>query len=201
MLALLGPLSACGDRSVADRDALATRRPSKGTAPAKLANGRIRYDPRHSPVLVAPDGSRHTVTSLLAVPHRMAFGEFVWRDLVAPGAPVWVAVDLSRQLISVFRGGDEIGTAVVIFGTNGKRTPTGVYHVRGKERLHRSAAYDAEMPFTLWLTADGVAIHASSIERGRATHGCIGVPEKFASQLFAAASVGSVVIVSPTKQS
>ncbi|RYY05241.1 MAG: hypothetical protein EON55_27795 [Alphaproteobacteria bacterium] len=105
---------------------------------------------------------------MLALPHRMAFGDYAWRDVASPDAPIWIRVDLARQLLSVFRGGDEIGTAVIIYGTDGRDTPSGVFPIRGKERLHRSLAYDADMPFTLWLTADGVAIHASSIERGRA---------------------------------
>lgn len=134
---------------------------------------------------------------MLAVPQRMAFGNYVWRDLPASRAPVWIRVDLARQLLSVFRGGNEIGTTVVIYGTDGKDTPSGVFPIRGKERLHRSLAYDADMPFTLWLTADGVAIHASSVERGRATHGCVGVPEGFAEKLFAIARRGDPVIVVP----
>ncbi len=67
----------------------------------------------------------------------------------------------------------------------------------GKERMHRSSAYDADMPYTMWLTDDGVAIHASSIVSGRATHGCVGVPEDFASKLFAVARRGDVAIVLP----
>lgn len=134
---------------------------------------------------------------MLALPGKMAFGDYAWRDLAAPGAPVWVRVDLARQLLSVFRGPDEIGTTVIIYGTDGKDTPTGTFAIRGKERMHRSLSYDADMPFTLWLTEDGVAIHASAIERGRATHGCIGVPAGFAEKLFAVAGRGDAVIVSP----
>lgn len=148
-------------------------------------------------MFVAADGSRRVVASMLVLPGRMAFGDYVWRDLLAAGAPVWIRVDLARQLVSVFRGGDEIGAAVIVYGTDGRDTPTGTFPVRGKERMHRSRAYDADMPFTLWLTADGVAIHASSVERGRATHGCIGVPAGFAEKLYAVVQKGDMVVVSP----
>lgn len=168
------------------------------TTPAVSRIGnRIRYAPLKRPVFVAPDGSRRKIASMLALPHRMTFGDFVWDDHVPGEGPVWMRVDLARQLISVFRGADEIGTAVILYGTDGKETPTGVFPLLGKERMHRSSLYDADMPFTMWLTHDGVAIHASSVMSGRATHGCIGVPEDFASKLFAVARRGDVAVVLP----
>ena len=134
---------------------------------------------------------------MLKLPRRMAFGDYAWDDRPQQSGIVWVRVDLGRQLISVFRGADEIGAAVIIYGTDGKDTPSGVFPVRGRERMHRSSLYDADMPFTLWLTADGVAIHASSVEQGRATHGCIGVPIGFAAKLFDIIHKGDDVFVLP----
>jgi lipoprotein-anchoring transpeptidase ErfK/SrfK len=49
------------------------------------------------------------------------------------------------------------------------------------------------MPYSLWLTGDGVAVHGSDVRWGRATHGCVGVPVDFARRLFAAAEEGDVV--------
>lgn len=60
---------------------------------------------------------------------------------------------------------------------------------------HRSSLYDADMPYTLRLTDDGIAIHASNIREGRATHGCIGVPEDFAKRLFDMARKGDAVFI------
>jgi hypothetical protein len=167
--------------------------------------GRISYDPKVRPVFVAPDGSRYLIASLLALPGKMAFGDFVWDDRAAGGGlgtsakaePVWIRVDLPRQLISVFRGADEIGTAVIVYGSDGKSTPSGIFPILGKERMHRSSLYDADMPDTLWLTRDGVAIHASTVELGRATHGCVGVPPDFARKLFAVASRGDTTVILP----
>lgn len=52
------------------------------------------------------------------------------------------------------------------------------------------------MPWTLRLTWDGVAIHGgSTVELGYASHGCVGVPNEFASRLFSIVKVGDVVIV------
>jgi lipoprotein-anchoring transpeptidase ErfK/SrfK len=96
-------------------------------------------------------------------------------------------------VMSVFRSGHEIGTTVVLFGADTHQTPIGTHSIRGKVRDYHSRAYSAPMPYTLWLTSDGVAIHASDVRRGRATHGCIGVPSEFAERLFGIARVGDQV--------
>lgn len=161
------------------------------------AGTRIRYPERGAPLLVAPDGSRRSVRSLLNVTRRMHYGDYVWDEAgVGPGE-VWVQVDLARQLVSVFRDRQEIGSAVILYGTDGKPTPSGVFPVLQKARDHRSSLYDAEMPFMLRLTGDGVAIHASAVRRGAATHGCIGVPPAFAEKLFGVVSPGDRVVVLP----
>ena len=104
-------------------------------------------------------------------------------------------IDLGSQLISVFRAGHEIGTAVIVYGGDNKETPVGKLHILAKDRDHRSSLYDAEMPYTLQLTGDGVSIHASSVRWGAATHGCIGVPPEFARRLFDQARVGDDVVI------
>jgi lipoprotein-anchoring transpeptidase ErfK/SrfK len=107
-----------------------------------------------------------------------------------------VRVDLTSQLISVFRSGDEIGTAVILYGADGVPTPTGKFPVLAKLKDHRSATYDnAPMPYTLRLTADGVSIHGSNVRWGFATHGCIGVPTAFAAKLFNAVKTGDEVLI------
>lgn len=128
----------------------------------------------------------------------MRHGDFKWDAKGVPEGPVWIRVDLDAQLLSVFRAGHEIGTAVILFGAEDKLTPKGRFAVRWKRKDHHSATYDAPMPFTLNLTADGVAIHGSDVLRGRATHGCIGLPLEFAGLLFKEVRTGDeVVIVSP----
>jgi lipoprotein-anchoring transpeptidase ErfK/SrfK len=136
------------------------------------------------------------IRSVLNVPQRMRYGDYRWYEKgVASAGPIWVRVDLKSQIISVFRGGDEIGTAVILYGADGVPTPTGKFPILAKLKDHRSASYDAPMPYTLRLTGDGVSIHASNVRWGYATHGCIGVPEGFAAKLFAAASVGDQVTI------
>jgi len=133
------------------------------------------------------------IKSILNVPARMHYGDFRWDDKGVPAGPTWVRVDLHSQLLSVFRAGHEIGTAVILYGENSVPTPTGKFPVLAKMKDHRSANYDAPMPYTLRLTADGVSIHASNVRWGYATHGCIGVPAAFAARLFDAVRLGDEV--------
>lgn len=135
------------------------------------------------------------VHSLLNVNQRMRYGDFVWNDRNIPPGPVWIRVDLRSQLLSVFRAGHEIGTAVILYGATEKETPKGVFPILAKMSQHRSSSYDAEMPYTLRLTNDGISIHASDVRWGLATHGCIGVPFAFAERLFREASRGDRVLI------
>lgn len=135
------------------------------------------------------------VKSLLTVRAPLQFGDYSWDDRGVPAGPTWVRVDLRSQIISIFRAGHEIGTAVIVYGGDNKQTPTGKLHILAKARDHRSSLYAAEMPYTLRLTNDGVSIHGSTVRWGAATHGCIGVPLSFAERLFNAAHVGDEVVV------
>jgi len=135
------------------------------------------------------------VKSILNVPSRMQYGDYRWDDKGVPAGPTWIRVDLNSQMLSVFRSGHEIGTAVILYGADSVPTPTGKFPILAKLKDHRSATYDAPMPYTLRLTADGVSIHASNVRWGYATHGCIGIPEAFAAKLFAAARVGDEVLI------
>ncbi|KTT73714.1 hypothetical protein NS334_07045 [Sphingomonas endophytica] len=136
------------------------------------------------------------VRSLLNIRRPMRFGDYVWNDIGVPDeGPVRVRVDLPRQMISVFRNGHEVGTAVILYGTDHKPTPTGTFPILARARSHMSSLYDAEMPYMLRLTNDGVAIHASRVRSGSATHGCVGVPLAFARLLFDQVARGDLVTI------
>jgi lipoprotein-anchoring transpeptidase ErfK/SrfK len=136
------------------------------------------------------------IKTILNVRTPMAYGDYRWDDKGVPPGTTWVRVDLKTQLISVFRSGHEIGTAVILYGADGVPTPIGKFAVLAKLKDHRSATYDnAPMPYTLRLTADGVSIHGSNVRWGFATHGCIGVPTAFAAKLFDAVKIGDDVSI------
>lgn len=133
------------------------------------------------------------VRSLLNIRAPMHYGDYVWNEAgIAQGKTI-VIIDLGKQLISVFRDGHEVGTAVILYGADEKPTPTGSFSILAKFRNHRSSLYQAEMPYTLRITEDGVAIHGSNVRERSATHGCIGIPLDFAERLFPEVAVGQQV--------
>lgn len=172
---------------------------SASPIPSTNSGARVTYPAGRYPLVTMPDGRPRAVRSLLNIAHPMRFGEYVWNaDGVAAG-PVWIRVDLALQTLSVFRDGQEIGSTVILYGADSKPTPAGVYPVLEKAVRHRSTLYDAEMPYMLRLTRDGVAIHASDVRASAATHGCIGVPLAFAQRLFGAVKRGDqVAIMAPS---
>ena len=101
--------------------------------------------------------------------------------------------------MSVFRNGHEIGAAAVLLGSNEKPTPTGIFPIMGKARHHTSNLYDAPMPYMQRLTNDGVALHATKVEWGYASHGCVGMPEEFARKVFETTQVGDRVYITDGK--
>ena len=175
--------------------------PASSPAPAPAAPASVAAVPEEGRVLASSaqplelPGAATPIQSMLDVPGRMTFGQSVWNEKGVPDGPLWVRVDRDAQLISVFRGPHEIGTAVILYGAPQKPTPAGRYPILAKLKDHRSSLYDADMPYTLRLTGDGIAIHASNIREGRATHGCIGVPEDFAKKLFDMAKTGDAVFI------
>ncbi|WP_366809693.1 L,D-transpeptidase family protein [Sphingomonas sp.] len=177
-----------------------TRIDSPQPAPSPAASpdrARIRYPAGQQPVVALPNGENRKISSLLNIRQKMKFGDYVWNDKGVGGGTVWVRVDLARQTMSVFRAGEEIGSTVILYGTDGKPTPTGVFPILAMAAQHSSNLYDAEMPYMLRLTEDGVAIHASHVQFGAATHGCIGVPIDFARLLFGQVKRGDLVVIVP----
>lgn len=158
----------------------------------------------HSPVIPASapapapsDG--FTVKRILDIPGPLDHGDWAWDDKDVPAGPIVITIDLEAQTLSVFRGGYEIGAAVILYGAGDKPTPLGSFAVTEKDVDHVSNLYDAPMPYMLRLTNDGITIHGSDVEWGAATHGCIGVPTRFARLLFDQVRLGDPVIVTSGK--
>lgn len=146
-----------------------------------------------------PLSDRFVVKRILQIDEPFVHGYYKWDDEGVPDGELVITVDLKAESMSVFRGGYEIGAAVISFGDSEKPTPTGVFPISQKSKDHVSNIYDAPMPYMLRLTNDGVAIHASDVKWGWGTHGCIGVPMEFARLLFEQAKLGDRVIVTNGK--
>ncbi len=148
------------------------------------------------PVEARPVDERFVVKRILPIKGAIKYGEWHWDESGAPptGATV-ITVDLAANVLSVFRDGYEIGATAVLTGHGDKPTPLGVFPITQKNKDHVSNLYDAPMPYMQRLTNDGVAIHATKVENGYVTHGCIGVPLDFAAKLFGTTRLGDRVIV------
>ena len=146
--------------------------------------------------LFVPPGT----ASLLKVPAVMRHGDFVWNEQGVPKGQIKIWVDLRRQMISAFRNGHEIGSAVIVYGAEDRTSPEGRFPILNKQRHYHSRTYDAPMPASLFITNDGVALHGSPMSSRRASHGCIGLPVAFAEKLFDASSVGDVVEITRSQK-
>ena len=150
----------------------------------------------------AADDGRLVIKRVLPIEGPIKYGEWHWDDEGVPDGPLVMTVDLEARVISIFRGGYEIGAAAVLLGTDTHPTPLGVFPILTKERHNVSEKYNnAPMPWTLRLTWDGIAIHGgSTVENGYASHGCVAVPDELAARLFAIARKGDKVIITRGKQ-
>ena len=139
----------------------------------------------------------YTVRRVLPIEGPIKYGEWHWDDEGVPEGPLLVTVDLQARTISIFQGGYEIGAAAVMLGTDEHPTPTGVFPILWKQRHNVSEKYgNAPMPWSMFLTNDGVAIHGGSeVQNGYASHGCVGVPDDIAKRLFAIAKKGDKVVI------
>ena len=134
-------------------------------------------------------------TTVRTLPEPLESGEWIWDDSHAPDGPLRIVVDIDSEQIYAYRGGYEVGRATIIYGADHKPTPLGSFPILEKDIDHISNLYDAPMPYMLRMTWDGISIHGSNVDNRYATHGCVGVPDGFASRLFAGAKLGDVITV------
>ena len=189
---------AIGGTATAEGDS-ARETPLAETSAAPASASATRFD-AHGAIAakaVADAERLYTVRRILPINGPIKYGEWHWDDEGVPDGPLLVTVDLQARTISIFRGGYEIGAAAVLLGTDEHPTPTGVFPILWKQRHNVSEKYgNAPMPWSMFLTSDGVAIHGGSeVENGYASHGCIGVPDPIAERLFAIATTGDKVVI------
>jgi len=175
------------------------RAPAAAEAPAQGS--------AEAPVIAAsapapePVDPNFVVRRILDIPGPLKMGEHHWDESGAPAdGPVVITVDLEAQVLSIFRGGYEIGAAAILYGRDDKPTPLGAFPITQKKAKHVSNLYGSPMPYMMRMTNDGISIHGSdSVAPGFATHGCVAVPTAFARKLFEAAKLGDIVIVTKGK--
>jgi lipoprotein-anchoring transpeptidase ErfK/SrfK len=117
-----------------------------------------------------------------------------------------IRVYIERQVLIATENGEEVYNFDIVTGRDGKETTAGTYQIFRKHEKYTSKTYGSEMPYTMFFTADGKAIHGTQMATLRSylhtyltesvgSHGCIGLTDDNAMALFEWAPMGTPVIV------
>lgn len=201
LASVAGAMIIGGADSRTDPDLVAQASASeKASAAAKPAQAPKAPAANQSAAQAAAKPEDHFVVKrILPIEGAIKYGEWHWDETGVPAGPIVITVDLDARVLSIFRGGYEIGAAAVLLGSQEKPTPLGVFPITEKKRDHVSNLYDAPMPYMQRLTNDGISLHATTVEWGYASHGCIGMPEAFAAKVFNSTKVGDRVFITRGK--
>ena len=117
-----------------------------------------------------------------------------------------IHVFIEEQVLIAFENGEEVYNFDIVTGRDGKETEAGKYRVFRKHEKYTSKAYGSEMPYTMFFTEDGKAIHGTQMATLRSylhsyltesvgSQGCVGLTDDNAQALFEWAPMGTAVIV------
>ena len=193
MVFAVGSLGACSPSSNA-----ADRAPIVEASAAHVSqDARGVAAPAEMPVLAPTlaSASGFSVKGVLRPEQPLRPRDYLWEPEGVPAGPMTIVIDIEARLLYAYRGGVEIGRSYVIYGADDKPTPVGTFKILQKNKDHVSNLYDAEMPYMMRLTWDGIAIHGAEVDDEYATHGCIGIPDEFAAMLFEQIKLGDQVMV------
>jgi len=112
--------------------------------------------------------------------------------------PLFAVVSISDQSLSIYNRGGLVVRSGISSGMPGHSTPTGLFTIIGRERMHASNIYSgAPMPFMQRITWSGIAMHQGVVPGHPASHGCIRLPAGFAAKLWGMTRIGERVVISP----
>jgi lipoprotein-anchoring transpeptidase ErfK/SrfK len=127
-----------------------------------------------------------------------------WGGEVATKKEIHVFIE--EQVLVAYEDGEEVYTFDIVTGRDGKETTAGKYQIFRKHEKYTSKTYGSEMPYTMFFTEDGKAIHGTQMATLRSylhsyltesvgSQGCIGLTDDNAKVLFEWAPMGTPVIV------
>ncbi len=103
-------------------------------------------------------------------------------------ADILISVDKSTQRMTVVVDGQPRYNWPVSTGRPGYDTPSGTFRAFRMDRNHRSVEYDnAPMPYSIFFTASGIAVHGTDQPRRlghAASHGCVRISVQNAAILW-----------------
>ena len=140
------------------------------------------------------------VTVCLALPSSiLASGE-------KPAGLKIIYVVTDDQILYAWEGNKLVYEFDVVTGRPGKETHPGVYKTFSKHADYTSKTYGSPMPYTMFFTKDGKALHATQwatlrsyvhayITESVGSHGCVGLTKEDAKTLFDWAPVHTRVVI------
>ena len=122
-----------------------------------------------------------------------------------------IVVNLDRQILTAYEGETMIYEFDAVTGSCAKWTHPGTYHIHRKVEDYVSQTYGSEMPYTMFFTDDGKAIHGTSFATIRSflhvyvsdsvgSKGCVGLGTDNARLLFGWAPMGTEVVILPSER-
>jgi lipoprotein-anchoring transpeptidase ErfK/SrfK len=122
-----------------------------------------------------------------------------------------IRVSIDRQILIALEDRKEKYKFDIVTGRDGKETTAGKYRVLRKYKKYTSKTYGSEMPYAMFFTDDGKAIHGTQMATLRSylhsyltqsvgSQGCVGLTDDNALALFEWAPVGTAVIVMTGKK-
>ena len=130
--------------------------------------------------------------------------------LLAPRAeaagPKTIYVVVDDQKLHAWEGNEKVFEFDVVTGRPGKETHPGVFNIFAKHEDYTSRTYKVEMPYTMFFTRDGKALHATGwatlrsyvhayITESVGSMGCVGMTMGDAEAIFEWAPNGTRVVV------
>jgi lipoprotein-anchoring transpeptidase ErfK/SrfK len=112
----------------------------------------------------------------------------------------WIEIDLSRQRLIAWKGGQPVYAVIVSTGKAASPTRTGVFTIQTRYRYARMQGDDydiADVPYTMYYSGN-YAIHGAYWHNRFGTpvsHGCVNVAVNHARWLFNWAAIGTPVVV------
>jgi len=122
-----------------------------------------------------------------------------------------IQVFIDEQVLIALENDEEVYSFDIVTGRDGKETTAGRYKIFRKHEKYTSKTYGSEMPYTMFFTEDGKAIHGTQMATLRSylhsylsdsvgSQGCVGLTDDNAKALFDWARVGTPVIVITEKE-
>jgi lipoprotein-anchoring transpeptidase ErfK/SrfK len=117
-----------------------------------------------------------------------------------------IKVDIERQKLWAYEGDDLIYEYHVVTGRCAKQTAPGTYYIGRKIEDYTSKTYGSPMPYTMFFSEDGKAIHGTVFATLRSfvfvyitenvgSQGCVGLRRGNARRMFEWAPTGTPIII------